>query len=146
MAWLSKSSRSPTRRITTTPLSLGVHSLYSMAMIRVLMLKRIFGLTLRALQGFVDSIFTLIKVPLKYLDYTCISKQAQSVNLPFKTPTPGLIAHLVIKHGQGKQQTWRKLYLTVDTEIHHEVICADLSLSNITDTEALTGLIRQTVP
>ncbi|NIG62453.1 MAG: hypothetical protein G5663_03175 [Serratia symbiotica] len=44
-----------------------------MAMTIVLMLKRIFGLTLRALQGFVDSIFTLMKVPLNCQDYTCIS-------------------------------------------------------------------------
>ncbi|NIG62274.1 MAG: IS5/IS1182 family transposase, partial [Serratia symbiotica] len=35
-----------------------------------------FGLILRAIQGFVDSIFTLIKVPLNCPDYTCISKQA----------------------------------------------------------------------
>ncbi|NIG62069.1 MAG: transposase [Serratia symbiotica] len=33
--------------------------------------------------------------------------------------------------------------MSVDTETH-EVICIDLSLSNITDTEALLGLIRQT--
>ncbi|NIG62849.1 MAG: hypothetical protein G5663_06065 [Serratia symbiotica] len=32
-----------------------------MAMTSVLMLKRIFGLTLRALQGFVDSTFILMK-------------------------------------------------------------------------------------
>ncbi|NIG62370.1 MAG: hypothetical protein G5663_02505 [Serratia symbiotica] len=42
------------------------------------MLKRIFGLTLHALHGFVDSIFTLIKVPLNCQDYTCISKRIKS--------------------------------------------------------------------
>ncbi|NIG62995.1 MAG: hypothetical protein G5663_07330 [Serratia symbiotica] len=83
MAWPRKSSRSPTGRITTTPLSLRVHSLsgclrgrpqhYSnLAITRVLMLKRIFSLILRAIQ----TIFTLIKVPLNCPDYTCISKQA----------------------------------------------------------------------
>ncbi|NIG62489.1 MAG: hypothetical protein G5663_03450 [Serratia symbiotica] len=54
-------------------------------MTSVLMLKRIFNMILRALQGFVDSIFTLIKVPLNCPEYTCISKRAQSVNVPFKT-------------------------------------------------------------
>ncbi|NIG62282.1 MAG: hypothetical protein G5663_01865 [Serratia symbiotica] len=49
----------------------------NMAMTSVLMMKLIFGLTLCALQGFVDSIFTLMKVPLNYLDYTCISKRAK---------------------------------------------------------------------
>ncbi|NIG62896.1 MAG: hypothetical protein G5663_06430 [Serratia symbiotica] len=105
------------------------------------MLKRIFGLTLRALQGFVYSIFTLIKVPLNCPDYTCISKRVKSVNVPFKPPTPGEIAHLVIKHGQEKRRLWRKRHLALDTETH-KVICADLSLSNITDTEAFLGLIR----
>ncbi|NIG62454.1 MAG: transposase [Serratia symbiotica] len=51
------------------------------------------------------------------------------------------MAHLVIKHGQEKRRLWRKLHLAVDTE-RHKVICADLSLSNITDTEAFKGLIR----
>ncbi|NIG62945.1 MAG: hypothetical protein G5663_06905 [Serratia symbiotica] len=46
-----------------------------MSMTRVLMLKRIFGLTLRAIQGFVDSIFTLMKVLLNCPDYTCINKR-----------------------------------------------------------------------
>ncbi len=129
-----------------------------MAITSVLMLKRIFGLTLRALQGFVDSIVTLIKVPLNCPDDTCISKRAKSGHVPFKTATPGEIAHLVIdssglnvlgegewkvkKYGQEKRRIWRKLHLAVDTETH-EVTCADLSLSNVTDTEAFPGLIRQ---
>ncbi len=46
------------------------------------------------------------------------------------------------KHGQEKRLIWRKLHLAVDTETN-EVICADLSLSNVTDTEAFPGLIRQ---
>ncbi len=69
---------------------------FSMAITSVLMLKRIFGLTLRAFQGFVDSIVTLIKVPLNCPDDTCISKRAKSGHVPFKTATPGEIAHLVI--------------------------------------------------
>ncbi|NIG62714.1 MAG: hypothetical protein G5663_05045 [Serratia symbiotica] len=73
-------------------------------MTSVLMLKRIFGLTIRALQCFVDSTFTLMKVPLNCPDDTYISKRKKSVNIPFKILTPGKIAHLVIKHGQGKRR------------------------------------------
>lgn len=130
-----------------------------MAITTVLMLKRVFGLTLRALQGFIDSIFALMKVPLNCPDYICISKRAKSVNIPFKIPVRGKIVHLIIdstglkvfgkgewkvkKHGQEKRCIWRKLHLAVDAKTH-EVICGDLSLSNITDTEAFPGLIRQT--
>ncbi|NIG62648.1 MAG: IS5/IS1182 family transposase, partial [Serratia symbiotica] len=70
-------------------------------------------------------------MPLNSPDYTCISKQAKSVNITFKTTNLGEIAHLVIKYGQEKRRIWRKLHLAVDTETH-EVICADFSLSNIT--------------
>ncbi|WP_241187195.1 transposase, partial [Klebsiella michiganensis] len=37
----------------------------------------------------------------------------------------------------------RKLHLAVDSKTH-EIICADLSLNNVTDSEAFPGLIRQT--
>ncbi|NIG62474.1 MAG: hypothetical protein G5663_03345 [Serratia symbiotica] len=66
------------------------------AMTRALMLKLIFGLILCALQGFLDSIFTIMKVPFNCPDYTCISKREKSVNFPFKTTTPDEITHLVI--------------------------------------------------
>ncbi|CAI1966823.1 Transposase DDE domain [Serratia proteamaculans] len=123
------------------------------------MLKRVFRLTLRAAQGSIDSIFTLMKFPLRCPDYSCVSRRAKSVNILFKTPTRGEIAHLVIdstglkvfgegewkveKHGQEKHRVWRKLHLAVDAG-SHEVICADLSLNNVTDAEAFPGLIRQT--
>ncbi len=64
---------------------------------------------------------------------------------------PGEIAHLVIdstglkvfgegewkvkKHGQERRRIWRKLHLAVDSKTH-EIICADLSLNNVTDSEA----------
>ncbi len=92
-------------------------------------------------------------------DYTSVSKRAKSVNVSFKTFTRGEIAHLVIdstglkvfgegewkvkKHGQERRRIWRKLHLAVDSNTH-EIICANLSLNNVTDSEAFPGLIRQT--
>ena len=49
----------------------------------------------------------------------------------------------VKKHGKERRRIWRKLHLAVDASTH-EVICADLSLNNVTDAEAFPGLIRQT--
>ncbi len=63
---------------------------------RLWVIKRVFRLTLRAAQGFIDSIFTLMNVPLRCPDYTSVSKRAKSVNVSFKTFTRGEIAHLVI--------------------------------------------------
>jgi hypothetical protein len=92
----------------------------------VLVIKRVFRLTLRAAQGFIDSIFSLMNVPLRCPDYS-VSRRAKSVNVSFKTFTRGEIAHLVIdstglkvfgegewkvkKHGQERRRIWRKLHL-----------------------------------
>lgn len=130
-----------------------------LAISTVLIFKRVFRLTLRAAQGFIDSIFILMKLPLRCPDYSCVSRRTNSVNIPFKTPTRGEITHLIIdstglkvfgeaewkmkKHGQEKRRVWRKLHLAVNAGTH-EVICADLSLNNVTDAAAFPGLIRQT--
>ncbi len=104
---------------SATPSSRGRPQRYSdLAITTVLVIKRVFRLTLRAAQGFIDSIFTLMNVPLRCPDYTSVSKRAKSVNVSFKTFTRGEIAHLVID--------------------------SDLSLNNVTDSEAFPGLIRQT--
>ncbi|HAD38796.1 MAG TPA: IS5 family transposase [Plesiomonas shigelloides] len=129
------------------------------AITTVLMMKRVFNLSLRALQGFIDSIFTLMKLPLRCPDYSLVSRRAKTVNIHIKTPTRGEIAHLVIdgtglkvfgegewkvkQHGTEGRRVWRKLHLAVDSATH-EVIGADLSLSGTTDAQALPGLIKQT--
>ncbi|MCL0229219.1 transposase, partial [Klebsiella pneumoniae] len=59
---------------STTPSSRGRLQRYSdLAITTVLVIKRVFRLTLRAAQGFIDSIFTLMNVPLRCPDYTSVS-------------------------------------------------------------------------
>ncbi len=67
-----------------------------MAVTTVLMIKRVFNLSLRALQGFVDSVFTLMSLPLRCPDYSLVSRRAKTVSISIKTPTRGEISHLVI--------------------------------------------------
>ncbi len=79
------------------PSSRGRPQCYSdLAITTVLVIKRVFRLTLRAAQGFIDSIFALMGVSLRCPDYSSVSKRARSVNVSFKTPTRGEITHLVI--------------------------------------------------
>ncbi|OAT55565.1 putative transposase [Kluyvera georgiana ATCC 51603] len=144
---------------SATPSSRGRPLRYSdLAITTVLVVKRVFRLTLRAAQGFIDSIFSLMGIPLRCPDYTSVSKRAKSVDVSFKTPRRGEIAHLVIdstglkvfgegewkvkKRGKERRRVWRKLHLAVDAKTH-EIICADLSLNNVTDAEAFPALIRQ---
>lgn len=130
-----------------------------MATTTALMMKRVFNLPLRALQGFVDSIFKLMELPLCCPGYSLVSKRAKSVNISIKTPTRCEISHLVIdstglkvfgegewkvrQHGADKRRGWSKLHLAADRETY-EIICADLSLSGMTDSPVLPGLINQT--
>ena len=74
---------------SATPASRGRPQCYSdLAITTVLVIKRVFRLPLRATQGFIDSIFTLMDVPLRCPDYTSVSKRAKSVNVRLP-PHPG---------------------------------------------------------
>ena len=131
-----------------------------LAITTALMVKRVFSMPLRTLQGFLDSVFKLAKIPLECPHYTCISRRAKDVEVSFKTKTRGVIQHLAIdatglkvygegewkikKHGtDAKRRVWRKLHLAVDTSTH-EIVAAELSLSNVTDAEVLPNLLKQT--
>jgi hypothetical protein len=124
------------------------------------MVKRVFSLPLRALQGFIDSILRLANVPLVCPHYTCISRRAKDVEVDFKASTRGTIQHLAIdatglmvygegegkvkKHGtDSKRRVWRKLHLAVDTDTH-EIIAAELTISGVTDAEVLPNLLKKT--
>ncbi|HFC9211005.1 IS5 family transposase [Vibrio cholerae] len=131
-----------------------------LAITTALMVKRVFSMPLRALQGFIDSVFSLANVPIVCPHYSCISRRAKQVEVSFKPKTRGAIQHLAIdatglkvygegewkvkKHGtDGKRRVWRKLHLAVDTSTH-EIVAAELSLSNVTDAEVLPNLLKQT--
>lgn len=122
--------------------------------------KRVFSLPLRALQGFIDSLFKLVDTPLVCPHYTCISSRAKQVEVSLKAKTKGEIKHLAIdatslkvygegewkvnKHGtDGKRRVWRKLHITVDDSTL-EVVKAELSLSNVTDAGVFPNLLKQT--
>lgn len=97
-----------------------------------LMVKGIFSLPLRALQGFIDSIFALMNVPLRSPNYTSISKRSKTVQVKYKNKSKGSVRHIAIdstglkvfgegewkvkKHGTEKRRTWRKQHLAVDVD------------------------------
>ena len=65
---------------SATPSSRGRPQRYSdLAITTVLVIKRVFRLTLRAAQGFIDSIFSLMNVPLRCPDYSCVSRRVGAV-------------------------------------------------------------------
>lgn len=110
------------------------------AITTVLVIERFFRLILRAAQGFIDTIFALMGVPLRCPDFSSVSKRAQPVNVIFNPPRDE-VTHLVIdstglkvfgegewkvkKHGKERRRTRQKLHHAVDASTH-EIICADL--------------------
>lgn len=117
-------------------------------------------MSLRALQGLVDSVFKFMNLPLCCPDYSLVSRRTKHVSVSIKTPTRGENSHLTIdaiglkvfgkgewkvrQHGTDKRRVWRKHHFAADGTTH-EVICANLSLSGTTDARALQELIK-TVP
>jgi hypothetical protein len=100
-----------------------------------LMIKGIFKLPLRALQGFLDSIFTLMDVPLKSPSYSCISKRAKTVEVQYRLLSRG--SEVI----DAKRRVWRQLDLAIDSSTH-EVISAVVSLESACDNEALPTLLN----
>lgn len=122
-----------------------------------LVVKGVFNLSLRALEGFTNSVFQLMDVPLSSPSYSCISKRAKTVEIKYRAPSRGAVAHVVIdstglkvygegewktrKHGNEKRRTWRKLHLAVDSNTH-EIVSAEVSLVNVADNEVLPTLLN----
>ena len=122
-----------------------------------LVVKGVFNLSLRALEGFTNSIFQLMDVPLTSPSYSCISKRAKSVEIKYRAKSHGPVSHVVIdstglkvygegewktrKHGKEKRRTWRKLHLAVDSNTH-EIVSAEVTLVNVADNEVLPTLLN----
>ena len=61
-----------------------------------LMIKEIFKLPLRALEGFINSVFPLMDLPLSSPTCSCIRKRANTVEIACRLPSKGAIEHVVI--------------------------------------------------
>ena len=122
-----------------------------------LMVKGVFSLPSRSLQGFIDSIFPLMNVPLRSPNYLSISKRAKTFEIKYRNPSRGAIRHIAIDstglkvfsegewkvkmHGSEKRRTWRKLPRAVDAD-SHEVSSAEITLINVGDSEVLPASLN----
>lgn len=122
-----------------------------------LMVKSVFSLSLRAVEGFLNSIFGLLQVPFQSPDYTLISKRAQTVKPNYRPKTRSGDIHIVVdstglkvfgegewkvqKHGKEGRKVWRKLHLAVDAD-SHEVVSAEISLDWVHDAKVLPALFN----
>lgn len=132
------------------------------AILVMLTVKEVFHLTNRGVEGFVRSLFQMLKVNLPVPDHSTLSKRGKdlTVKLPKKTnqslnivmDSTGLKVYgegewKVRMHGVSKRRTWRKLHVGANPE-GGEIQAVLLTENNVSDDQAvekLLGQIEQTI-
>jgi hypothetical protein len=126
----------------------------------MLMFKEIFHLTNRGVEGFVRSLFELMKINLSVPDHTTLSERGKhlEIELPRQAQGPmqivmdstGLKVYgegewKVRKHGWNKRRTWCKLHLMIDP-ISGEIQAVDLTGANGHDSKSVGPMLAQLEP
>ena len=119
--------------------------------------KNVFHLSNRATEGFVSSLFAMLKLTLCAPDHTTLSRRGKTlkVKLPKKASghlnvvmdSTGLKIYgegewKVRNHGKSKRRTWRKLHLGVDPN-SGEIQAAALTENSISDDMMVESLLQQ---
>ena len=123
----------------------------------MLTIKEVFHLTNRGVEGFVRSLFGLMKISLPVPDHSTVSKRGKTlqVKLPRKAngglklvlDSTGLKIYgegewKVRKHGYSKRRTWRKLHLGADPE-SGEIQAVLLTENSVSDDAVVKELLEQ---
>ena len=127
------------------------------AILVMLTVKEVFHLTNRGVEGFMRSIFQLLKINLPIPDHSTLSKRGKDlkVNLPKKnSPSLNIVMDStglkiygegewkVRMHGVSKRRTWRKLHVGANPE-DGEIQAVLLTENSLSDDEAVGGLLEQ---
>lgn len=123
-----------------------------------LVLKCVFHLSLRATQGFLDSVVTLLALGLPVPDYSTMSRRQTGLALRLPLRVVASARHVVIdatglrvygagewhagKHRHARRRTWRKLHLGVD-ESTKEILAVDLTASRVHDSRQMPVLLSR---
>ena len=128
-----------------------------------LVVKAVFHLSLRATQGFLESLVRLMGVELPVPDYTTMSRRQAGLDVGLNLAPGAQPRHVVIdstglkvygagewyvrKYGMGRarRRTWRKLHLGVD-ESTKEIVVVDLTTSRVHDSRQLPDMVNQQAP
>jgi hypothetical protein len=123
----------------------------------MLTVKEVFHLTNRQTEGFMRSLFAMLRIALPVPDHSTLSKRGKDlkVNLPKRTnqslnivmDSTGLKIYgegewKVRQHGVSKRRTWRKLHLGANPE-DGEIQAALLTDNSVSDDEAVEALLAQ---
>ena len=127
------------------------------AILVMLTVKEVFHLTNRQTEGFLHSLFALMKINLPVPDHTTLSTRGKrlKVNVPKKAhqrlnivmDSTGLKIYgegewKVRQHGVSKRRTWRKLHIGANPE-DGEIQAVILTENSVSDAAAVAGLLKQ---
>ena len=122
-----------------------------------LMIRGVFHLPLRALEGFMSSMAVMLKVAMPVPSYSQISRRSGSLGESIKRLQQGGGTDLVIdstglkiygegewkvkKHGSSKRRTWKKLHLAVCPKTH-SIVMQVLTDNATDDAEVYTTFLE----
>jgi hypothetical protein len=123
-----------------------------------LMIKAVFRIALRALQGFVQSLIDVLGLELMCPHYSVFSRRAKELRIPLrKLLKPGENLNVIFdstgvkvfgegewkvrKHGYSKRRTWRKVHVGMCADSGQVVVSAVTS-NNVSDDEAMIYMME----
>ena len=127
------------------------------AILVMLSVKEVFHLSNRGVEGFVRSLFELMKINLSVPDHSTLSKRGKhlKVNLPKRiSPSLNIVMDStglkiygegewkVRMHGVSKRRTWLKLHVGTNPD-NGEIQAVFLTQNNISDDQAVKPLLEQ---
>lgn len=123
-----------------------------------LTLRSLFHFSLRAMQGFLEGLISLLGLKLQVSHYSRLSRRGSTLNIQLvdlkkrgKKPTDLVIDSTGLKifgegewkvptHGKQKRRTWRKYHVSVNPD-SHEVTAVELTTANIIDDHMISTLL-----
>jgi len=126
---------------------------HAMAIETCLLLRSAFKMALRQAEGLMDSVLSLMGLPISAPDHTTVSRRAVGLLVRMSAPAPkgplqvlidstglqvfGAGQWLEAKHGAKSRRTWRKLHLAVDA--NSGMIVAQVLTDQQTDDPSQVG-------
>ncbi len=127
------------------------------AILMLLMLREVFKLTLRSLQGFTKSLFKIMDLDFSVPSYTQVSRRAQTLQKRIRRlikrknnrhiifDSTGLKVYgegewKVKVHGKSKRRTWRKFHIGIDAETQ-DILCCELTENSKGDGEVAEKML-----
>lgn len=128
------------------------------AILMLLILREVYKCSLRSLQGFASSLFTLMGLDLPIPCYSQISRRAKSLHRRVGRLTKGNQARHIIfdstglkvygegewkvrVHGKSKRRTWRKFHIGIDAETQ-DIVCCELTGNDKGDGEMAERMLE----